>query len=319
MDAEDSQAQIRVFLATGTRRVRAREAVQAGYGALAAEQDCGCAAPAADPEAEAGQQQGCCTPGGELEQQGCCTPENTSDVGQQQGCCAQGEEAEPRHNCCTPKAAEEPVQFATGYTAAELREVPAEAAEFSLGCGNPVLLAALQQGETVLDIGSGGGIDCFYAARQVGPAGRVIGLDMTPEMIARAQDSARRAGLENVTFRLGTAEAMPVEDGKVDVILSNCVINLCEDKGQVFAEAHRVLQVGGRLVVSDMVTAGPLPLALRGRGDLWAGCVMGALSESEYVDLIKQAGFGQVEVRRSDVGGMVEGVRVYSALVTARK
>lgn len=281
-DSGDRQAQVSVFLATGTRRVRAREAVQADYGALAAGQGCSCAAPAA-PEAS------------------CCAP------------------AAPQQGCCTPEVVEEPVQFAPNYTAVQLDEVPDEAAELSLGCGNPVLLAALQPGETVLDIGSGGGIDCFYAARQVGPAGRVIGLDMTPEMVARAQDSARRAGLENVSFRRGPAEAMPVEDGTVDVILSNCVINLCEDKGQVFEEAYRVLKAGGRLVVSDMVTDGPLPLALRGRGDLWAGCVMGALPESEYVDLVKQAGFRGLEVRRSDIGGSVEGVRVYSALVTARK
>jgi ubiquinone/menaquinone biosynthesis C-methylase UbiE len=274
VDPEDRQAQISVFLATGTRRVRAREAVQAHYGAEAKGQGCGCS-----PQ-PAAQQQPCC---------------GTTEV-------------RPRR-----------VRSDIGYSAAELDGVPSEAAEFSMGCGNPVLAAGLQPGETVLDIGSGGGIDAFYAARPAGPAGRVIGLDMTPEMIARAQDSAQRAGLENVSFHQGQAEAMPVEDGIVDVILSNCVINLCEDKGQVLAESYRVLKEGGRFVVSDVVTDGPLPLALRNRTDMWGDCVLGALPEQEYVDLLRQAGFGDVEVRPSNLGGTVAGVRVYSALVMARK
>jgi arsenite methyltransferase len=274
VDPADRQAKVSVFLATGTRRVRAREAVQAHYGA------------------EARSQGSCCSPQPAVQQQPCCG----------------STEARPRQ-----------FRIDIGYSAAEMDGVPSEAAEFSMGCGNPVLAAGLQPGETVLDIGSGGGIDVFYAARQVGPAGRVIGLDMTPEMIARAQDSAQRAGVENVSFRQGQAEAMPVEDGSVDVILSNCVINLCEDKGLVFSESYRVLKEGGRFVVSDVVADGPLPLALRNRTDMWGECVLGALPEQEYVDLLRQAGFGEVEVRPGDLGGKVAGVRVYSALVTARK
>jgi len=151
------------------------------------------------------------------------------------------------------------------------------------------------------------------------PTGRVIGLDMTPAMIARARQTAAGAGLANVEFRLGQAEAMPVEDGTVDVILSNCVINLCEDKGRVFEEAHRVLKTGGRLTISDMVTDGALPMAVRGDLTQWAGCLNGALPEREYLDLVAAAGFRDVAATRSGIGGAIEGVRVYSLGVTARK
>jgi SAM-dependent methyltransferase len=207
----------------------------------------------------------------------------------------------------------------TGYTGDQLAAIPAEAAAISLGCGNPTALASLKPGEVVLDIGSGGGIDAFYAARRVGPTGRVIGIDMTPAMIERARRAAAQAGLSWVDFRPGQAEAMPVDDGTVDVILSNCVINLCEDKGKVFEEAYRVLREGGRLAISDMVTDGPLPTRVRSDAEHWAGCVHGALPEREYLELMRAAGFTDVRATRSLSGGAIEGVEVYSASVSARK
>jgi SAM-dependent methyltransferase len=211
------------------------------------------------------------------------------------------------------------VSFRTGYEQEQLEEVPLEAVDISLGCGNPTAIASLKPGEVVLDIGSGGGIDAFYAARRVGPEGRVIGLDMTPQMIERATQSARDAGLDQVEFRLGHAEEMPIEDGTVDVILSNCVINLCEDKGRVFEESFRVLKPGGRVSISDMVSDGPLPVAMRGDPSRWAGCVYGALPEAEYLDLLAQAGFQDIRAARSNSDGDVFGVRVYSLAVSACK
>jgi ubiquinone/menaquinone biosynthesis C-methylase UbiE len=211
------------------------------------------------------------------------------------------------------------VLYDADYRPEQLGSVPEEAAAISLGCGNPTALAGLQPGETVLDIGSGGGIDVFYAAQRVGPAGHAIGLDMTPAMIERARATARRAGLGNAEFRLGQAEAMPVEANTVDVILSNCVINLCEDKGRVFEEAFRVLKPGGRLSISDMVTDRTLPAALRADAQLWAGCVHGALPEREYLDLVRQAGFTEVSAHRSRSGGRLQDVAIYSLSVSARK
>jgi arsenite methyltransferase len=197
--------------------------------------------------------------------------------------------------------------------------VPPEAAEISLGCGNPIALANLRKGEVVLDIGSGGGIDAFLAARRVGSEGKVIGVDMTPAMLARARKTAEKAGVTNVEFRQGQAEAMPVENNSVDVIISNCVINLCEDKGAVFAEAFRVLKSGGRLEVSDVVTSGTLPLEIRYNSHEWAECVSGAIPEQEYLDLIAQAGFDTVQTRRRTHSGSVGGIDVYSAIISAQK
>ena len=185
----------------------------------------------------------------------------------------------------------EEVTFTTGYSPEELSVAPKEAADISLGCGNPLALASLKPGEVVLDIGSGGGLDAFLAAAKVGPSGRVIGVDMTPAMLERARASAERNGITNVEFRQGYAEELPVEDGEVDVILSNCVINLTEDKGHVFREAFRVLKPGGRLEISDVVASGAIPLELREDSHGWAECVTGALPEREYLDLMAQAGF----------------------------
>ncbi len=207
----------------------------------------------------------------------------------------------------------------TGYSRDDLSQLPPEVAALALGCGNPTAFASLKPGETVLDIGSGGGIDAFFAASRVGPAGRVIGVDMTPAMLERARGSAARAGLSNVEFRQGHAEALPVEDGVVDVIMSNCVINLCEDKGQVFEEAFRVLKPGGRLAVSDTVAASALPMWLRTDSGSWGACISGALPETEYLDLVRAAGFHDVAGQRSLSRGTVDDAEVYSLSVTAVK
>ena len=208
--------------------------------------------------------------------------------------------------------------FQPDYSAADRQAIPAQAADFSLGCGNPTAFAALQPGEVVVDIGSGGGLDALIAARQVGPHGKVIGVDMTPAMLERARRAAASAGLSNVEFRQGQADALPVESASVDVIISNCVINLASDKGRVFQEAYRLLRPGGRLEVSDIVTDIAFLPDLLTSGSDWSGCVTGALPEEEYLDLIQMAGFSQVQVHRSQPA-LVNGVSVYSAQVSARK
>jgi ubiquinone/menaquinone biosynthesis C-methylase UbiE len=182
------------------------------------------------------------------------------------------------------------------YSVQELADLPESVTDVALGCGDPTAIAELKPGEVVLDLGSGGGIDCFLAARQVGPQGRVIGLDMTPEMIKLARQNAKKVGAANVEFRYGEMEDMPIPDESVDVIISNCVINLSPDKDKVFSEAYRVLRPGGRLAVSDIVTYGPLPEVVRSNLEAWAGCVAGALEETVYLDKMRQAGFAEVEV-----------------------
>ncbi|MBI3738938.1 MAG: arsenite methyltransferase, partial [Chloroflexi bacterium] len=166
----------------------------------------------------------------------------------------------------------------------------------SYGCGDPVTIASLQPGQTVLDLGSGAGLDCFFAAKKVGAAGRVIGVDMTPEMIARARSSAKRLNLDNVEFRQGYLEELPVDSNSVDVIISNCVINLAPDKAKVFKEAFRVLKPGGKLAVSDIVTDGPLPEAIKKSLSAWAGCIAGALDVKEYQAAMESAGFANISV-----------------------
>ncbi len=215
---------------------------------------------------------------------------------------------------------EVPLSCCSGpYTPSDLAGLPPEMAGVSLGCGNPVALASLQPGEVVLDIGSGAGLDVFLAARRVGPAGRAIGLDMTEAMVRRASRSAEQAGFRNVEFRLGDAEDMPLPDESVDVILSNCVINLTLDKGRVFREAYRVLRPGGRLMISDIVTDRPLPEPVRSDPDEWARCVGGAIPEEEYTRLIAEAGFERVLCIHGLSFQQVGDVRVYSANVSAIK
>lgn len=207
-----------------------------------------------------------------------------------QSCCSQS------IACCgSQQEAQMNTGMTVGYTEDELKAIPEEA-NLGLGCGNPSALAGLKQGEIVLDLGSGAGIDCFLAARQVGPAGRVIGVDMTPEMIERARGNAARSGFKNVEFRLGEIENLPVADSSVDVIISNCVINLSTDKPQVFREAFRVLRPGGRLLVSDLVLTKPLPEEISQSLDAYVACVAGALIKDDYLSAIKAAGFIDIKL-----------------------
>ena len=197
------------------------------------------------------------------------------------GCCGS---ADPRE-----------ISRAVGYSNDEMAGVPA-GANLGLGCGNPIALAALAPGETVLDLGSGAGFDAFLAARQVGDEGLVIGVDMTPAMLDRARNNARVGEYGNVEFRLGEIEHLPIADRSVDVVISNCVINLSPDKGQVFLDAFRVLKPGGRLLISDMVMVGDLPERVRTSVSAYVGCIAGAISRERYLALIRRAGFTRVEV-----------------------
>jgi arsenite methyltransferase len=182
------------------------------------------------------------------------------------------------------------------YDAAQMKQVPGEALQASLGCGNPTALAKLNPGEIVLDLGSGGGIDVLLSAKRVGPTGKAYGLDMTDEMLALANENKRKAGAENVEFLRGEIENIPLPDNSVDVIISNCVINLSADKDRVLREAFRVLKPGGRFAVSDVVTRGEVDPQIRQNILLWVGCVAGALEENEYRDKLMTAGFDQVEI-----------------------
>jgi ubiquinone/menaquinone biosynthesis C-methylase UbiE len=196
---------------------------------------------------------------------------------------------------CGTGAAKDPITSDL-YAAQETSGLPAEAVLASLGCGNPTALAELKEGETVLDLGSGGGIDVLLSARRVGPTGKAYGLDMTDDMLALARENQRKAGVENVEFLKGEIEAIPLPEGAVDVILSNCVINLSADKRKVLAEAFRVLKPGGRFAVSDVVFRGEVPEAVKRSVELWIGCVAGALQEAEYRRLLAEVGFEAVAV-----------------------
>jgi len=196
-------------------------------------------------------------------------------------------------SCCSPTI-ESDVLKQLGYSQEELRSLPK--GTMGLGCGNPVALASLKEGETVLDLGSGGGLDCFLAAKKVGEKGKVIGVDMTLEMIEKAESIAKEHGYRNVEFRLSEIENLPVEDDSVDVIISNCVINLSPDKKKVFREAYRVLKPRGRMMISDIVLEGELPKRIRKSLDAWAGCVAGAMEKEAYVNLIREAGFKNVKI-----------------------
>ena len=185
--------------------------------------------------------------------------------------------------------------MAVGYSAEELQAIPEEA-RMGLGCGNPTALASLKEGEVVLDLGAGGGIDCFLAAVAVGETGRVIGVDMTPEMLHRARENARNGGYDNVEFRLGEIENLPLADSTVDAVISNCVVNLSPDKARVFKEAYRVLKPGGRVMVSDIVLTRELPEDIRNSLAAYAGCVAGASLKEDYMATIAKAGFENVEI-----------------------
>jgi ubiquinone/menaquinone biosynthesis C-methylase UbiE len=207
-------------------------------------------------------------------------------------------------SCCGGSSSRGADPITSNLYGQETAELPAEALAASLGCGNPTALAELRPGEVVLDLGSGGGIDVLLSARRVGPAGKAYGLDMTDEMLALARENQRKAGVANVEFLKGEIEHVPLPDGAVDVIISNCVINLSPDKDAVIAEAFRVLKPGGRFAVSDVVVRGEVPEAIRKSVELWIGCVAGALEESEYRAKLARAGFEAIDV---------EPTRVYSA------
>jgi ubiquinone/menaquinone biosynthesis C-methylase UbiE len=200
--------------------------------------------------------------------------------------------------CCSTASARGGCDPVTGnlYAAEETVTLPEEAVRASLGCGNPTALAQLRPGEVVLDLGSGGGIDVLLSAQRVGPSGKAYGLDMTDEMLALARENRRKAGVSNAEFLKGAIEAIPLPDSTVDVIISNCVINLSADKDRVLAEAFRVLKPGGRFAVSDVVVRGEVPAAIRRSVELWIGCVAGALEEGEYREKLAKAGFEEVDL-----------------------
>lgn len=214
--------------------------------------------------------------------------------------------------CCGPQAA--PDQKSKFYSSAEAADLPETAVSY--GCGNPTAIAGLAAGETVLDLGSGAGLDCFLSARQVGPEGHVIGLDMTDDMLALAEQNKAKLGVTNVEFRKGVMEAMPVADQSVDVIISNCVINLSPDKPAVFREAFRVLRPGGRLHVSDVVLLHPLSEAEQQDLNLWAGCISGALQRDSYAAGLAAAGFTDIEIELAQDGKQTPW---RSALINARR
>ena len=208
---------------------------------------------------------------------------------QESSCC------NPLKSCCGSTDLAQDISKSIGYTEEELKAVP-EGANLGLGCGNPVALASLREGETVLDLGSGAGFDCFLAADKVGGKGRVIGVDMTPEMLERARENARKGNYGNVEFRLGEIENLPVADNSVDIIISNCVINLSPDKRSVFQEAFRVTKPGGRLMVSDIVLLKELPDFIKNSIEAYIGCLSGAVLKEEYIGAIEAAGFRDVRI-----------------------
>ncbi|MHC1729562.1 MAG: arsenite methyltransferase [Syntrophobacteraceae bacterium] len=202
-------------------------------------------------------------------------------------------------SCCGSGGALEQISRKVGYRDEELNAVP-EGANLGLGCGNPVALASLSPGETVIDLGSGAGFDCFIAAAQVGRSGKVIGIDMTPEMVEKARQNALKGEFENVEFRLGEIERIPVPEGHADVVISNCVINLSPDKKQVFREAYRILKPGGRLMVSDIVLLRELPEAVRSSVEAYVGCIAGAERKDDYLAWLEAAGFQEIKVIAED-------------------
>ncbi len=208
---------------------------------------------------------------------GCCSPGSSGNT--RTGCCGAGEQA-----------------HTLGYSDADLAGIP-DGANLGLGCGNPVALASLQPGQTVLDLGAGAGFDAFIAARTVGPTGRVIGVDMTSEMVSKARANAKKGGYTQVDFRLGEIEALPVADASVDVIISNCVINLCPDKRPVYQEAFRALRPGGRLAVSDVVARAELPDEVKQDLSLHSGCLAGATAQADLVRILKEVGFADIVIR----------------------
>jgi arsenite methyltransferase len=207
---------------------------------------------------------------------------------QKSSCC-------PGASCCGTSERRQDISAGMGYSERDIQSVP-EGVDMGLGCGNPIALASLREGERVLDLGAGGGFDCFLAANKVGANGRIIGVDMTPEMVEKARENARRGGYKNVEFRIGEIESLPVEDESVDVVISNCVINLVPDKKKAFSEAFRVLKPGGRIMISDIVLLQELPERIKQSLELYVGCLSGAALRDEYLLAVKKAGFEKVKV-----------------------
>ncbi|MCX5678892.1 MAG: arsenite methyltransferase [Candidatus Omnitrophica bacterium] len=205
----------------------------------------------------------------------------------------------PASSCCCGTDQAKEISRKVGYSDSEMSAVP-EGANLGFGCGNPVAIATLKEGETVLDLGAGAGFDAFLAAAKVGKSGKVIGIDMTPEMVERAKENARKGNYVNVEFRLGDIENLPVEDNFVDVVISNCVINLSPDKEKIFKEAFRVLKRGGRLIVSDLVLVKDLPSGIKGSIEAYVGCIAGAVKKEDYLKHIKEAGFQDIKVMSQD-------------------
>ncbi|MBI4180678.1 MAG: arsenite methyltransferase [Chloroflexi bacterium] len=227
-----------------------------------------------------------------------------------------GERARQVTSCCSTTT-RRPGHAEKLYSREELSGLPQSVTDVVAGCGNPTALASLRKGEVVLDLGSGGGIDCFLAANAVGQSGKVIGVDMTPEMLQLARDNAEKMQVTNVEFRLGEIESLPVADNSVDVVISNCVINLSPDKARVFKEVYRVLKPGGKVMVSDMVLLRELPESVRNDMAVWAGCVGGASLKEEYLATIVAAGFKEVEIvseaasaRTGELAGAISSIKV---------
>lgn len=258
---------------------------------------------------------------------------DVADKGHTEGACCDT-------SCCGGNQLTQIASVARLYDAPDATELPDEVTGLSLGCGDPVTIAELSPGETVVDLGSGGGIDCFLAAKRVGPTGRVIGVDMTSSMLDRARENKAKLGAENVEFRLGEIEHLPLADSTADVIISNCVINLSPDKPQVLREAYRVLTPGGRISISDIVTRGAMPQELKDSLSAWVGCVSGAIDESEYTRALEAAGFVDINLQSTNFDedyaedaihyleeqGYTEEVRpvevqntIFSARITAQK
>lgn len=208
---------------------------------------------------------------------------------QESSCCGQA------NSCCGSPDTSETISRKIGYSEEEIKAAP-EGANLGLGCGNPLAHASLKEGETVLDLGSGAGFDCFLAAHRVGKNGRVIGVDMTQEMVQKAKENASKGNYENVEFKLGEIENIPVADGSVDIVISNCVINLSPDKGKVFKEAFRILKPGGRLMISDIVLLKELPDFIKNSIEAYVGCISGAIMKDEYIEALEAAGFQEIKI-----------------------
>lgn len=212
------------------------------------------------------------------------------------GCCSPSVAQEPATSCCgSAESTQDKMSKLVGYTDEELASLP-DGANLGVGCGNPLAFAAVKEGDTVVDLGSGAGIDCFLAAKRVGESGKVIGIDMTPEMLAKARANAEQGGYSNVEFREGEIESLPIEDNSVDVIISNCVINLSPEKDKVFAEMHRVLKPGGKFFVSDIVLRRALPESILNSQAAYAACVAGALLKEDYIGIPESLGFTDLDV-----------------------